>query len=117
MRKLWLLAVFVSLATVPVTIYFEKPPDGPVITTSWGYVLSRETVKVTDGSLGYSWNKHILLFKEDGAVDMESINVNQLHRLPSSTEHCRLSYREKWTYDFIGLNWRRTRVLISIEKL
>ena len=117
MRKLQLMVVFVLSAVFPVSIYLKKPPDGPVITTLPGHVLSRETIKIIDGSLLYSWNEHRLFFKEDGAVDTESINVNELHRLPGPTEHCRLSYKEKWVFNLFGLDWNRTKTLVSIEML
>ena len=117
MGKLWIIVCFISLAILSTSIYLEKPPDGPVITTLPGHVLYRENVKVTGGHLLYSWNEHRLFFKEDGTVYPESINVNELHRLPHSTEHCRLRYKEKWVFDSIMLGWRRTRILVSIEML
>jgi len=110
-------AIAITLAIfVPVATYWQRPYDGPVFISRTGSVESVQDVKVTDGSLLYSWHEHVLTFKEDGGGKLH-LNVNPRHRHPLVGERCRVNYREKWTYDFIGLKWRRTNVLVSIEQL
>ena len=74
-------------------------------------VVNKRNMQVISG------HQRLRVLKEDGAVDTESINVNELHRLPGPTEHCRLSYKEKWVFNLFGLDWNRTKTLVSIEML
>lgn len=115
MKKiLWLMTV---LALVPpATVYLQKPPDGPVFISMPGSVESVEDVKVTDGSLLYSWNERRFNFKDIHGNSLRLV-IHPLHYIPPERTSCRVVYKEKWKFDFKSMGWRRSKILISLEEL
>ncbi len=112
----WFVAAMFLAVFPPAVTYWQKPPDGPVFISLPGLVESVEDVKVTDGSLLYGWNERRLNFKDTSGNSL-SLVVNPLHRMPPKGDYCKVSYKEKWKFDFKGIEWRRSKVLISIEQL
>src|SRR3989338_10637599 len=97
--KFLLASIVTVIVVISGVIYWQKPPDGPVFISLPGLVESVQDVKVTDGTLSYSWNERMLYFK-DTLGNSLSLTVHPLHRMPHKGNYCRISYKEKWRFSF-----------------